>query len=142
MEGLALRIAATDATAVLRDTHRTNLNCVPTQSRRGQKKFRVQPCPDATAQRNRLRHKLRARCLVLLQPDGRWAEREVLDVESTLRGFARMHARLVEDAGSAALLLEHPKRGTLVYAATPPCGKCRHVAWPHLTTEQQSKWAS
>lgn len=141
MEGLALRIAAADDTAVLRDTHRTNLNCVQTQSRRGQKKFRVQPCTDATAERNRLRRKLRSRCLVVMLPDGGWSTRKVVNVESTLLGFAHMQARLVENAKSSALLLDHPQRGTLVYAATPPCGKYCHVAWPYLTVEQQGKWA-
>ena len=141
-----LHLVSRDASAVLRDTDRTNLACVPRKSRRAQKQMQLVPRPDDTVlARNQLRHKLLARRMVLLRADGRLCEQPVANVARTLEALRAWNARVARRSSSSALVLEHPQRGTLVYAVSPmdgPRGAVpqEHAAWPFLTATQQQQW--
>lgn len=136
----ALRIAMGDDTAVVRDKVRTAMACVPTKSRRQEKLVRLSPCADSTEKRNKLRHKLLARRPVLLREDGTWGERTVVNVAHTVEALASCQARLVQQGVTCAVVLDHPKRGTMVYAASVPMGREQHAAWPYLTATQRQTW--
>lgn len=136
----ALRIAMADDTAVVRDKVRTAMACVPTKSRRQEKLVRLSPCADSTEKRNKLRHKLLARRPVLLRADGTWSERAVLNVAHTVEALAAWNARLVQKGPTCAVVLEHPVRGIMVYAASVPVGREPHAAWPFLSEAQRQAW--
>lgn len=135
-----VQLAMADDTAVMRDKVRSAMACMPNKSRRQEKQVRLSPCADSTEKRNQLRRKLLARRPVLLREDGTWGERAVVNVAHTVEALASCQARLVQQGVTCAVVLEHPKRGTMVYAASVPVGREPHAAWPYLTPTQRQTW--